>query len=455
MKIWPLVIIIIAAFLRFYRLPEIAPFDFDQEYAANFAYRLIHDYPIQLIGQPLSVEGLFMGPLGFYAYAPFYFLTSLHPIGGSIGAVIIGLIIVYCYFLVGRALFGEVAGLISALIRAISFIEIGNDLSPAPLLISELLVLFLWLSFYKYWHRDIKFLPVAALILGLFTSMHPVQFPYYLVAAVLLLIRVPPLKIGLVSVGAWILSLTPLLIFEYLHNFLEIRRLVELFTLSGVDNSLRWSVAKMAQYNLTEISRLLRVDLVGKEWLGIGVVLIVVILVTRKIGFWANGFHWRMLAITYGSFFVYYSLLPKGLSEYYFLGLTTLVILYLGGLLSLLSRKKLLPVLILVMLNISLFNGKLLWEKWHNPSLASLAHKETIVKEILTYQQSFPDKKFYVSYIANPGWNFGFDYLFKYYGQIPQKDPGSLPIYTIVLPKSLSIDSIDRSAGNIGLILPE
>lgn len=455
MKIWPAVIIIIAAFLRFYRLPEMAPFDFDQEYAANFAYRVTADYPIQLIGQPLSVEGLFMGPLGFYVFTPFYFLTSLHPIGGSIGAVIIGLIIIYCYFLVGRALFGEVAGLISALIRAISFIEIGNDLSPAPLLISELLVLFLWLSFYKYWHNNVKFLPTLALILGLFTSMHPVQFPFYLVAAVLLLIRVPPLKIGLMSVGAWILPLTPLLIFEYLHNFLEIRRLVELFTTSGVDNSLKWSVAKMAQYNLTEISRLLGVDLMGREWLGVGVVLIVAILVIRKIGWWANSWHWIMLALTYGSFFIYYSLLPKGLTEYYFLGLTTLAILYLGGLLSMLKRKALLPVLMLVMVNISLFNGKVLWEKWTNPSLANLAHKETIVKEILTYQQSFSNKKFYVSYIAHPGVNFGFDYLFKFYGQIPQKDPGSLPIYTIVLPKSLSEGSIDRSAGNIGLILPE
>ena len=44
---------ILAAFLRFYRLPEMAPFDFDQEYAANFAVQ-VKEYPIRLIGQLLT-----------------------------------------------------------------------------------------------------------------------------------------------------------------------------------------------------------------------------------------------------------------------------------------------------------------------------------------------------------------------------------------------------------------
>lgn len=101
----------------------------------------------------------------------------------------------------------------------------------------------------------------------------------------------------------------------------------------------------------------------------------------------------------------------------------------------------------------SLFNIKHLINHWNNPSLTTLAHKDFIVKEILKRQPS--DKEFYVSYIKHPGWNFGFNYLFKLYGHIPQTKEAKPPVYTIVIPKGLSEGSLSITSGNIGLILPE
>ena len=63
-------ILIMAVILRFYRLSEMASLDFDQEYASNFAYRVLREFPIQMIGQGLSVQGLFMGPWYFYFLVP-------------------------------------------------------------------------------------------------------------------------------------------------------------------------------------------------------------------------------------------------------------------------------------------------------------------------------------------------------------------------------------------------
>lgn len=83
----------------------------------------------------------------------------------------------------------------------------------------------------------------------------------------------------------------------------------------------------------------------------------------------------------------------------------------------------------------------------------TLFHKDFIVSEILKRQPKEED--FFVSYIKYPGWNFGFDYLFKLYGHIPQTKEVKPPIYTIVIPKSLSEGEDRITSGNIHLILPE
>lgn len=123
------IILVVSAILRFYKLPEMVNFDFDQEYASNFAYAVLKEYPIQLIGQGLSIQGLFMGPLYFYYLVPFYALTNLHPIGGYIGSVILGLLTIFVYFWVGKKMFGTEAGLIAAFLRGLLFSVFGGTIS--------------------------------------------------------------------------------------------------------------------------------------------------------------------------------------------------------------------------------------------------------------------------------------------------------------------------------------
>ena len=72
-------IVLLGFFLRAYKLPEMVGFDFDQEYAAEFAKTILTVFPVAMIGQGLSVQGLFMGPLYFYFLVPFFALTRMHP----------------------------------------------------------------------------------------------------------------------------------------------------------------------------------------------------------------------------------------------------------------------------------------------------------------------------------------------------------------------------------------
>lgn len=448
-------ILLLAALLRFYRLPEMAPLDFDQEYAANFAYNILRVYPIQLIGQGLSIQGLFMGPWYFYYLVPFFAASNLHPIGGFVGSVIFSLFIIFTYFWVGKSLFGVKAGLIAAFIRSILFTEIRNDLSMAPAYASELLILITWWLFYKYWQGKTKYFPLLFFIFGLYTSIHPILFPFYIVFLILFLIkrRLPNTKTLFISFISFLIPIIPLIIFEYFHNFLEVKLLFNTFSSSPLKPDYFSNFIKYLSFNLGEPQRIIGFNFILKDTFVLLFFGIIFILIVKRVGFWKESFHKILLTVTYVVFLIYYTLFPAHVPEYYFQALTTLCLLYISANLVLLTKKPyLLIILILLLGNIVYYNFSLLINKWNNPSLSNLYQKDFIVQEILKRQPQ--NEEFYVSYIKLPGWNFGFEYLFKYYGHIPQTKEAKPPVFTIVVPRFLSEQSINISAGNIGLILP-
>lgn len=449
-------IIVLGAVLRLINVTKVAPFDFDQEYAANFAYSVLKVFPIQLIGQGLSVQGLFMGPLYFYYLVPFYFLTSLHPLGGIIGSIVLGLVTVLAYFFIGKKFFGSTAGFILAFWRATLISKLRVDWDVTPSQSSELLVLLTWYLLSEYWQGKTKDLPLLALCFGLYTSFHPILFPFYIVFVVTFLIKrcMPSIKTFLLSLAAFVAAISPLIIFEFLHSFWEVRNL---FSVVGGKSVEPINFSRLVHHlviNMREPNLIFGLSL-KPYWLLFALVVVSsFVLAYRKVGFWKESFHKVMLPVTFSVFVVYYTLFPTHVPEYYFVGIFVLFFFYIGGLVSLLfKRKSLKPILLLILIFLAVINGKELVKSWNHPSPAALYNKEQIVKEISKRQAKGSD--FFVSYIREPGWNFGFNYLFTLYGRIPQTIEARKPIYTIVIPKSLSPGNLDYSSGNIGLIVEE
>lgn len=342
-------ILALAAFLRFWRLPEMANYDFDQEYAANFAYTVVKDFPIQLIGQGLSIQGLFMGPLYFYFLVPFFAAFNLHPIGGYVGSIILSLVIISLYFLVAKELFGNVAAIIAAFLRSILFIEINNDWNMAPVYASELLVLLTWLGFYRYWQEQIKVLPFLALLFGLYTSIHPILFPFYLVFLALLLIkkRLPNIKTTILSIIFFIIPISPLLLFEYWHKFLEVKLILGFFIGKSAEPI---NFNRFTSYLNTisaEPSRILALNFLAKELVLLVLFGLVSFLIYKKVSFFKNRFHYQTLLLTFLTFVGYYTLFPAHVPEYYFLALSSLTLLYLSALLSLLKKHPIFTILLI------------------------------------------------------------------------------------------------------------
>ena len=452
-----LLILVIAGAIRFYRITEMAGFDYDQENGSYIVYSILNGNPIRLIGQELSFGGMFMGPFYYYLLVPFYFLSHLHPIGGFVGSAITGLIIITAYYLLGNYLFGRPVGLIAAFLRSILFEELLHDWSMIPSYACEILILATWFCFYKIWNKEKLdfYIPAIAFIFGLYTSMYPILFPFYFVFIVVLALRKiwPKKDIILKSVAAFILAVSPLIIFEFKFGFIQLRRFIEIIRFNSQLNKNGSSLTYFFKYNLSEFTRILGFGFLPKATALILIFLVLGLLIYNKEGFWKGRFHFIVLSVTYLIFILFFTYLPTHVSDNYFLTLSTLALLYIAGTLGIFTKNLLGTLLVFgILLNIAVFNLGLLKARWDNPSLTTLYHKEAIVKEIIRRVPA--DKEFYVSYISTPGWNWGFKYLFRYYDKIPIEGNAKDPVFTIVIPKELSAESIDISSGSVGLILP-
>lgn len=451
-----LLIISIGAMLRFYKLADMSQFEFDQEYAANFAYTVIKDYPIQLIGQGLSVQGLFMGPLYFYYLVPFYALFNLHPIGGAVGSVILGLFTILIYFWVGKNLFGVKTGLTLAFLRAALLSYLGVDWLVTPAFSSDLTVLLTWFCFYKYWYGQTKYIIPIFFLFGLYTSFHPILFPFYFVFLMIIIIKriFPKIKEFLIALVAGIIPLLPLIKFEIDHSFLEVKLLFKFSSehivretkdLNSLFNFLKVEVTGPLSILLSDY---------GSSWLiptSIIILIIMVFIALLRIAFWTKSFHLIMLITTFVIFTLYYFLLPTHVPEYYFMPVTTLLFIYIVATANLLLNLKYKFLFYLAYIFIFIWNFNYLKSSWSSTSLKNLSQKDTIVREIISRQPE--NSQFFVSYIMPFGANTGYAYLFKVYNRVPAKDVIQ-PLYNIVYPSSIVVDDIDFHSGSIGLLYP-
>lgn len=450
-----LFIICVAVLLRLYRLPEMASFDFDQEYTANFAWSVLREYPIQLIGQNLSIQGMFMGPLYFYFLTPFYFLFNLHPVGGAVGSVFIGILAVAVYYYAGNKIFGSPAGLIIAFFRAILYRKIEDDWSITPAFSSDLIVIITWLLFYQYWKGNNKILPIICFIFGLYTSFHPILFPFYCVFLFIFLLRKPLPNIKFIIIGGitFLIPIVPLIIFEYFHKFIELKNLIVIFSShdSGISAQISQKILDLLTIIMSGPNQLLSLNLPVLFISSVSIILVVLITL-KKIYFGKEKFHLGFLCLSIIIFVFYYLFFPANILGYYLSAPIVLILFYFGGLLGSLTVKPLGKTVVMAFIcYVAFINIGLLNNRWSNSTLTTLVHKDNIVKEIVKKQPT--NKDFFVSYISLPGWNFGFNYLFKVYGKIPKKDYVPNNSYTIVIPKNLSPDSINIYSGNVGLIL--
>jgi 4-amino-4-deoxy-L-arabinose transferase-like glycosyltransferase len=238
-----LVIIALAAFLRLWKLPESVVFLGDQGRDALVVSRIFKAADPVFIGPVTSVGNMYLGPLYYYFMLPFLLLSYPSPLGPVYAMVIMGIATVALLYILGRELVSERAALIAAALGAtsstlIAYSRYSWNPNPAPLF--SLLLMY---CIYKAIQKSPWYWMGAGLCLSVLLQLHyfillafastGLIWLWHLVTLLktkpspkkTLSKRAQPLSQLLVATAAAALivigSLTPLILFDYKHEWLN------------------------------------------------------------------------------------------------------------------------------------------------------------------------------------------------------------------------------------------
>ncbi len=232
------VLILIAAFLRFYKIEGFMTFLGDQGRDAIIVKRILTFEHFPSIGAPSSVGQIYLGPFYYYLITPFLLLTNFNPVGLGMGVALLSLIgIVHAWFVLHKK-YGMITSIpfLSFMVFSFVLIELSR-FSWNPNLLP--FFTFLMLYFFYKWLQDNKI--IYAVLFGAFTSfsiqLHYLSILSFIpVAAVYIYYifnlkkKTQLLKQTAASFSSFLFFSSPLILFDLRHNFLNTKNFIALFT---------------------------------------------------------------------------------------------------------------------------------------------------------------------------------------------------------------------------------
>ncbi len=235
-------ILTLALALRVYKLDQYMIFLGDEGRDAIIVKDMVEGRHFPLIGPPTSVGNIYLGPLYYYMMFPPMAIFNLSPIAAAAMVALIGVLTVWFIYYLGKVWFGKRAGILAAYFCAISPVTINYSRfswNPNPLPFFALLTIF---GLYKL-HRGGNFLwlILTGLSLAAAAQMH------YLA---LILIPIVGLIFGLeiyfrytkkqkiqnllkgtfLGFAAFLILMSPLILFDLRHDFLNYKAVTALFS---------------------------------------------------------------------------------------------------------------------------------------------------------------------------------------------------------------------------------
>ncbi|MFC1632748.1 ArnT family glycosyltransferase [Patescibacteria group bacterium] len=205
--------------------------------------------------ESIKASGWWLGPtssVGSFALGPFFYyllfgvnvITGFNPVAGSFMVALFGIATIGMFYWVGKMYFGRLVGFLSAFGYTFSFLMIRFDrFAWNPNVFTFFLLLWLAvlgkLLFSKKQidNKQSRWLWLIALLSGLLAQLHATGFIFVPLLIIILLIarvKIKPLRRIWESIGIFIVSFLPIIIFDILHkaqNLLGMGKAI--FKLSG------------------------------------------------------------------------------------------------------------------------------------------------------------------------------------------------------------------------------
>ena len=218
-------IFLLALFIRFLYFPDNVNFAYDQA-RDSFASLEILKGDFKILGPPTTAGAtIFHGALIYYVLAPIYFFSGNNPEVAAAIFRVVNALGVFLVFYIGRLIFNNYVGLLSALLFALSFEQSQYSLffgHPA-LGVFTILIFYLGLALWIFKDRPIGFV-IALAGLGLTLQFEDANIPLILVFLLYLLIfhkQIKTLNMRTIFLGSltFILTISTFILAEIKYNF--------------------------------------------------------------------------------------------------------------------------------------------------------------------------------------------------------------------------------------------
>lgn len=252
-KEWRLVIILaLAAWLRFDRLPELMPLIGDQGYEMLSALDSLENKELPLLGIPSNLPRFAQGPVFIWFLTLLFALFGPNPVAAGFMAAFLGLLAVAGIYYLALRWWGQTAALTAALILATAPLAVTQArlafvTSPIPLVS----LIYLW-QLTKPW-RHFKDTFIGFLLFGLLFQFELASFPLLILALYKLYLnrrlftKINPVKPVIAGLS---LGLLPQLLYDLTHGFRQLGLFMawvgyRLAGFAGFDQEHRLSLGKI------------------------------------------------------------------------------------------------------------------------------------------------------------------------------------------------------------------
>jgi len=245
-KIFLFTILLAAIFLRFYNLRDSLMFQGDQGRDALVVSQIFKNLDPVFIGPVTSIGNMYLGPFYYYFMLPFLLLTYPDPMGPVYAVAAIGVLTVWLLFKITRQIFDQKTAYLTTFFFTFSAAVVNlSRFSWNPNLAPFFSLLMFYFTFLA-WKKDSKYWLAIALCFSLLIQLHYVTLLSFSGAAIILFIQLyeklkeskkkffqkeKKLFIQLfLSILIFLASLTPLVLFDFKHDFINARSFGNILT---------------------------------------------------------------------------------------------------------------------------------------------------------------------------------------------------------------------------------
>ncbi len=226
-------ILLIAAFLRLYRIKDYLIFLGDQGRDVLVVAKMIKEHKLILLGPTASVGGFYLGPFYYYLMILPLWLACFDPVGPAIMVALFGIMTVFMLYFFLKVVFNQQLALLSSFFYAISPLTVRNSrFSWNPNVLPFFSLAFFFCLYLSKLKKQRWLILISGILLGICCQLH------------YLALILAPIGIFLNferKIKEWFLnclylflgcliSLSPFIIFEFRHNFTNFRAIFEFIT---------------------------------------------------------------------------------------------------------------------------------------------------------------------------------------------------------------------------------